>query len=93
MESKNKQCGIKLMLLANAFTISVDHGFGGVLLASVIMTVTVSSAKPSCLKATIPGAIALLIFSTSKELSSCQHRRESMTGPARHASFTELDSV
>lgn len=36
MESKKKQCGIKLMLLANAFTISVDHSFGGVLLASVM---------------------------------------------------------
>jgi hypothetical protein len=36
MESKKKQCGIKWMLLANAFTISVDHCFGGILLASVM---------------------------------------------------------
>jgi len=39
----------------------------------ISMTVTVPSAEPSCLKATILAAGALLIFCTGKELSSCQH--------------------
>jgi hypothetical protein len=39
----------------------------------IIMTVTVSSAEPSFLKATILGAGALLISCTDKELSTYKY--------------------